>query len=84
MGGFGGWHRPPMHHHRSMGGFSSRHMGGMHMDGFGGAFGGGGNNRGGGAGRCRRSLPWLLRDVRIYAIMEQANPQKYIRAAREQ
>ena len=49
IGGFGGWHRPPMHHHHSMGGF-----GGGHMGGFGGAFGGGGHTRGGGAGRGRR------------------------------
>ena len=54
MGGFGGWHRPPMHHHRSMGGFGGGHMGGMHMGGFGGAFGGGGRTMGGGAGRGRR------------------------------
>jgi len=53
MGGFGGWHRPPMHHHRPMGGFGGGHMGGMHMGGFGGAFGGGGRTMGGGAGRGR-------------------------------
>lgn len=53
MGFFGGWHRPPMHHHRPMGGFGGMHMGGMHMGGFGGAFGGG-RTMGGGAGRGRR------------------------------
>lgn len=61
MGYFGGWHRPPMHPHRPMGGFGGMHMGGfgggfggMHMGGFGGAFGGGGRTMGGGAGRGRR------------------------------
>lgn len=48
MGGFGSWHRPPMHFHRPMGGF-----GGGHMGGFGGAFGGGGRTMGGGVGRGR-------------------------------
>ena len=51
MGGFYGWHRPPMHHHRTMGGFGG-HMGGFH-GGFGGGFGGGGRTMGGGAGRGR-------------------------------
>ncbi len=61
MGHFGGWHRPPMHPHRPMGGFGGMHMGGfgggfggMHMGGFGGAFGGGGRTMGGGADRGRR------------------------------
>lgn len=61
MGHFGGWHRPPIHPHRPMGGFGGMHMGGfgggfggMHMGGFGGAFGGGGRTMGGGAGRGRR------------------------------
>ena len=61
MGYFGGWHRPPMHPHRPMGGFGGMRMGGfgggfggMHMGGFGGGFGGGGRTMGGGAGRGRR------------------------------
>ena len=52
MGGFYGWHRPPMHCHRPMGGFGGGHMGGFH-GGFGGGFGGGGRTMGGGAGRGR-------------------------------